>query len=103
MGLWRQDCLPQEGCTSLIRRAAAELEPHVRLVKVDTEAAPDLAAYSTIRSISSLVLLHHGKEIARSAGRDAFARSTRSASGYPPKGAPYGRRQGVEVLAALPG
>ena len=52
----------------VFERAAAELEPRVRLVKVDTEAAPDLAARFNIRSIPSLVLVQHGKEIVRSAG-----------------------------------
>jgi hypothetical protein len=52
----------------VFERAAAELELHVRLVKVDTEGAPDLAAHFNIRSVPSLVLVQHGKEIARSAG-----------------------------------
>jgi thioredoxin 2 len=52
----------------VFEHAAAKLEPHVRLAKVDTEASPNLAAQFNIRSIPSLVLVHHGEEVARSAG-----------------------------------
>jgi thioredoxin 2 len=38
------------------------------LAKVDTEAAPDLAARFGIRSIPTLVLMHRGREVGRSAG-----------------------------------
>jgi thioredoxin 2 len=38
------------------------------LAKVDTEAAPDLAARFGIRSIPTLVLIHRGREAGRSAG-----------------------------------
>jgi len=65
---WAEWCGPCRMMAPVFERAAAELEPHVRLVKVDTEAAPDLAAHFNIRSIPSLVLVQHGKEIARSAG-----------------------------------
>ena len=60
------------GPCRIFERAAAELEPHLCLVKVDTEAAPDLAACFNIRSIPSLVLVRHGKEVARSAGAMAL-------------------------------
>jgi thioredoxin 2 len=35
---------------------------------VDTEAAPDLAARYAIRSIPTIALFQHGREIARQAG-----------------------------------
>jgi thioredoxin 2 len=65
---WAAWCGPCRTMAPIFERAAAELEPGLRLVKVDTEAAPDLAARFNIRSIPSLVLVQHGKEIARSAG-----------------------------------
>ncbi len=49
-------------------RAAAQLEPQVRLGKLDTEAEPALAARFGIRSIPTLVLLHGGRELARQSG-----------------------------------
>ncbi|GLV22913.1 hypothetical protein TomMM35A_27570 [Sphingobium sp. TomMM35A] len=48
--------------------AAAQLEPRVRLAKVDTEAETDLAARYAVRSIPSLVIVHKRREIARNAG-----------------------------------
>ena len=49
-------------------RAAAELEPDYRLLKVNTEEEQSLAARYGIRSIPTLMLFLHGREIARRAG-----------------------------------
>jgi len=50
------------------KAAAADLEPAVRLVKVDTEAEQQLAARYAIRSIPTLILFAGGKEVARMSG-----------------------------------
>jgi thioredoxin 2 len=49
-------------------RAAADLEPRVRLAKVDTQAEPALAARFGIRGIPTLVAFRGGREVARQAG-----------------------------------
>ncbi|MGZ5196109.1 MAG: thioredoxin domain-containing protein [Ramlibacter sp.] len=49
-------------------QAAAQLEPDVRLAKVNTEEAQALAARFQIRSIPTLALFLNGREIARQAG-----------------------------------
>ena len=49
-------------------QAAAELEPQVRVAKVDTEQAQSLGARFNIRSIPTLVLFVGGQEVARRAG-----------------------------------
>ena len=49
-------------------QAAAELEPQVRLAKLDTEAEPGLGGRFGIRSIPTLALFADGREIARQAG-----------------------------------
>jgi hypothetical protein len=49
-------------------QAAAQLEPLVRLAKVDTEAVPALGARFNIRSIPTLALFRGGREVARQAG-----------------------------------
>lgn len=49
-------------------QAAGQLEPWVRLAKVDTEAEPQLAAQYGIRSIPTLVLFRNGREVARQSG-----------------------------------
>ena len=49
-------------------QAAAQLEPKVRLVKVNTEEAEALGARFNIRSIPTLALFANGIEVARQAG-----------------------------------
>ena len=49
-------------------QAAAKLEPHLRVAKLDTEQAPQLATRLGIRSIPTLALFRHGREVARQAG-----------------------------------
>ena len=49
-------------------QAAAQLEPQVRLVKVDTEAEQALGARFQIRSIPTLALFINGREVARQPG-----------------------------------
>jgi thioredoxin 2 len=48
--------------------AAKQLEPNIRLIKVNTEEAQQLGMQYAIRSIPTLMLLHRGKELARQAG-----------------------------------
>ena len=48
--------------------AAAQLEPDLRLAKVDTEAHPDLGSRFGIRSIPTMALFKAGREIGRVSG-----------------------------------
>ena len=50
------------------QQAAAALEPHVRLGKLNTEAEQQLAARFNIRSIPTLAVFLGGREIARQSG-----------------------------------
>ena len=52
----------------IFEQAAAELEPEVRLVKVDADAAPELLQRFSIQGIPTLVLVHRGRELARKSG-----------------------------------
>lgn len=65
---WAEWCGPCKMMAPVFAQAAKELEPGMRLAKVDTEAAPDIAAQYGIRSIPSLVLFRRGVEVARQAG-----------------------------------
>ena len=65
---WAAWCGPCRMMAPAYAQAAARLEPHVRLLKVDTEAAQDLAARYAIRSIPTLALFAGGREVARQAG-----------------------------------
>jgi thioredoxin-like negative regulator of GroEL len=51
-----------------LRRRRAQLEPQVRLAKLDTEAHPQVAAPYNIRSIPTMVLFQGGREVARISG-----------------------------------
>lgn len=62
---WAAWCGPCRQMAPVFEAAAAQLEPHLRLGKVDTEAEPALAARFAIRTIPSLVLIRKGRELAR--------------------------------------
>ena len=65
---WAPWCGPCRTMAPAYAQAAALLEPQVRLAKVDTEAEPALGARFAIRSIPTLALFLHGRELARQAG-----------------------------------
>ncbi len=65
---WAPWCGPCRQMAPAFAAAAAQLEPRLRLVKVNTEDEQQLAAQYGIRSIPTLMLMHHGREIARTAG-----------------------------------
>ena len=65
---WAPWCGPCKMMTPAFQAAAAQLEPGVRLLKVNTEAEQQLGAQFNIRSIPTLALFHNGREVARQAG-----------------------------------
>ena len=65
---WAPWCGPCRMMAPHFEAAAAQLEPRVRLAKVDTETQPALGGRFGIRSIPSLVLFKQGRELARQAG-----------------------------------
>ena len=65
---WAAWCGPCRQMAPAFAAAAGKAEPRVRLGKLDTEAEQDLAARFAIRSIPSLVLIHKGREVTRTAG-----------------------------------
>lgn len=83
---WAPWCGPCQTMAPHFERAAAALEPTVRLAKVDTESQPAVAGRYAIRSIPTLVLLHRGRELSRQSGAMSaadIARWTRSALAGP--------------------
>jgi len=65
---WAPWCGPCKMMAPAFKEAAALLEPHVRLAKVNTDVEQTLGAQYRIRSIPTLILFKGGRELARQAG-----------------------------------
>lgn len=65
---WAPWCGPCKMMAPAFAQAAAILEPHIRLAKVNTEAEQALGARYHIRSIPTLALFKGGREVARQSG-----------------------------------
>ena len=65
---WAPWCGPCRAMAPHFERAAEALKDRVRLVKVNTEDAPQVAARYGIRAIPTLVLFRNGAEVKRASG-----------------------------------
>lgn len=65
---WAPWCGPCKMMAPVFAQAAQQLQPNIRVAKVNTEAEQQLSAQFQIRSIPTLALFKAGKEIARTAG-----------------------------------
>jgi thioredoxin 2 len=65
---WAAWCGPCKMMAPQFERAAKELEPSVRLAKLDTEAAQGIAARYGIRSIPTMIAFKGGREVSRQTG-----------------------------------
>jgi thioredoxin 2 len=65
---WAPWCGPCLSMAPNFAKAAAELEPRMRLAKLDTETAQDIAGRYGIRSIPTMIVFRGGREIARRSG-----------------------------------
>lgn len=65
---WAPWCGPCKMMAPIFAQAAKQLQPKLRVAKVNTEAEQQLAAQYQIRSIPTLALFKNGKEISRIAG-----------------------------------
>lgn len=65
---WAPWCGPCKAMAPVFKQAAAQLEPRVRLAKVNTETEQAIGAQYAIRSIPTLMLFQNGKEVAQQAG-----------------------------------
>lgn len=66
--VWAPWCGPCKAMAPAYAAAARELEPDLRLIKLDSDAEQEVAARFGIRSIPTMLLFHGGREIARTSG-----------------------------------
>jgi thioredoxin 2 len=66
--VWAPWCGPCRIMGPMFERAAAELEPYVRLLWVNADEEPQLAAKLGVRGIPALILMQDGQIVAQSAG-----------------------------------
>ncbi|WCP12099.1 Thioredoxin 2 [Sphingobium sp. AntQ-1] len=65
---WAPWCGPCRAMAPAFAAAARELEPGMRLLRIDTQAEEAVAARFAIRSIPTMILFANGHEIKRTAG-----------------------------------
>lgn len=66
--VWAPWCGPCRVMAPAYEAAAGELEPKVRLIKLNSDAEQSVAARLGIRGIPTLLLFHKTKEIGRTSG-----------------------------------
>ncbi len=65
---WAPWCGPCRMMAPAFEEAASILEPDALLVKVDTQAEPNLGARFQVQSIPTMVLFNNGREVSRISG-----------------------------------
>jgi thioredoxin 2 len=65
---WAPWCGPCKMMTPVLKQAASQFEPNIRILKVNTEENPQLSAKFGIQSIPTLILFKKGRQIARQSG-----------------------------------
>lgn len=66
--IWAPWCGPCKTMAPAYEAAASELEPHVLLIKLNSDNEQAVAARLGIRGIPTMILFHGGREIARTSG-----------------------------------
>lgn len=65
---WAPWCGPCRIVSPVVERIATDLPGKLKLVKINSDDAPNLSRRFSIRGIPTLVLIDHGKEVARITG-----------------------------------
>ena len=66
--VWAPWCGPCRAMAPAFEQTARELEPHMRLAKVDIDKAPDIAAQYGVQGVPTLVVYKNGKAADRQVG-----------------------------------
>jgi thioredoxin 2 len=65
---WASWCGPCKIMAPVFENAAAQLEPKVRVAKLNTESEQGISAQYNIRSIPTMIIFKNGREAARQSG-----------------------------------
>ena len=65
---WAPWCAPCRSMAPAFTQAAQQLEPEVRLAKLNTEKEPSIGTRFAVQSIPTMIIFSNGKEIARQSG-----------------------------------
>jgi thioredoxin 2 len=66
--VWAPWCGPCRAMAPMFEKAAGVLEPEVRLLKLNSDQAPELSARLGIRGIPTLLLMKRGQVLGRTSG-----------------------------------
>jgi len=66
--VWAPWCGPCRAMAPMFERAAGELEPRVRLLRLNADTAPSVSSRLRISGIPTLLLMHGGREVSRTSG-----------------------------------
>ena len=66
--VWAPWCGPCRAMAPMFERAASELAPKVRLLKINADTAPSVSSRLGISGIPTLLLMQGGRELARTSG-----------------------------------
>ena len=66
--VWAPWCGPCRAMAPAYQAAASELEPGVRLIKLNSDAEQVVASRLGIQGIPTMILFHGGREVARTSG-----------------------------------
>src|SRR5205085_3416774 len=66
--VWAPWCGPCRSMAPMFERAAQQLEPNVRLVKLNMDTAPQIAARFGVQAVPTLMLLKGGRVLAQESG-----------------------------------
>jgi thioredoxin 2 len=65
---WAPWCGPCKMMAPIFEQAAADFEPRIRFLKLNTEDYPQVSSRLGIRGIPTLILFHRGREVDRLSG-----------------------------------
>ncbi len=81
LDVWAPWCAPCRAMAPAFERAAGALEPHVRLLKLNADEAPNVSARLGVRGIPAMYLFRNGAVVAQTSGAmpaEAIVRWTRN-------------------------